>query len=202
MVDSNPGAISWTAELTGTATDGTATDGNVAVFPDGSFTYTPEAGFVGTDGFTYVLTDNLGYVSTPASVTLMVSATPVTTTTTLTMTTTTLTGTAAPPVVPAPTATTASSTTTTSPPKPFPHSSQSYPNGAIVSFAGRNYVFAGGRAFLGSASDLAALEKVDHAKVTTAPAGTSAPTSAAPAFWHLDHHQGRKWQCHHLLRRD
>ncbi len=180
VVDSNPGAISWTAELTGTGTDGTATDGNVAVFPDGSFTYTPEAGFVGTDGFTYVLTDNLGYVSTPASVTLMVSATPVTTTTTLTMTTTTLTGTAAPPVVPAPTATTASSTTTTSPPKPFPHSGQSYPNGAIVSFAGRNYVFAGGRAFLGSASDLAALEKVDHAKVTTAPAGTSAPTSAAP----------------------
>ena len=175
VVDNNPGASSWTAELTATATDGT-----VLVQPDGLFTYTPEAGFVGTNGFSFTLTDNLGYVSTPATITLMVSAAPATTTSTIPTTTTTLTSTAAPPVVPAPTTTTTSSTTTTSPPKPFPHSSQSHPNGAIVSFAGQYYVFAGGRAFLGSASELVALEKVDHAKVTSAPAGTSAPASAPP----------------------
>ena len=167
VVDSNPDAASWTAELTATATAGT-----VVVFPDGSFTYTPGAGFVGTDSFSYTLTDNLGYVSAPAPVTLMVSVAPVPTTT--------LTSTAAPPVVPAPTTTTTSPTTTTAPPKPFPHSGQSYPNGAIVSFAGHDYVFAGGRAFLGSASELAALEKVDHAKVASASAGMSAPTSTAP----------------------
>ena len=67
VVDFNPGAGSWTAELTATATDGT-----VVVFPDGSFTYAPGAGFVGTDSFSYTLTDNLGYVSAPATVTLMV----------------------------------------------------------------------------------------------------------------------------------
>ncbi len=163
VVDANPGAASWTAELTATATDGT-----VVIFPDGSFTYTPSSGFVGTDSFSYTLTDNLGYVSAPATVTLMVSAAPVPTTTTLT-------GTAAPTVVPAPTTTTAPPTTTTSPPRPFPHSGQSYPNGAIVSFAGHDYVFAGGRAFLGSGSELAPLEKVDHAKVTAAPAGMARP---------------------------
>ena len=37
VVDSNPGAASWTAELTATATD----DGTVVVYPDGLFTYTP-----------------------------------------------------------------------------------------------------------------------------------------------------------------
>ncbi len=181
VVDYNPGASSWTADLTATASDGT-----VVVYPDGSFTYTPEAGFVGTDGFSYTLTDNLGYVSAPATVTLMVSAPPVTTTTTiptattLTATTTTLTSTAAPPGVSTPVTATTATTTTTSPPKPFPHSGQSYPNGAIVSFSGHDYVFAGGRAFAASTSQLAALEKVDHAKVTPAPAGTSAPTSTTP----------------------
>ena len=118
-----------------------------------------------------------------------------------------LTSTAAPPVVPVPatmtTPTTTPPTVATPPPaKPFPHSGQSYPNGAIVSFAGHDYVFGGGRAFLGSASELAALRKVDHAKVTSAPVGTSAPTSTLPRSGHLAHHQGRKWQRHHLLRRD
>jgi hypothetical protein len=174
VADGNPGASSWTAELTATATDGT-----VIVHPDGSFTYTPVAGFVGTDSFSYTLTDNLGYVSAPASVTLMVSAPPPTTTTTIPTTTTTLTSTAAPPFVPAPTTTTPPAATA-APPKPFPHSGQSYPNGAIVSFTGHDYVFAGGRAFQGSASQLAALEKVDDAKVSAAPAGTNAPISAAP----------------------
>jgi hypothetical protein len=171
VVDLNPGATSWTADLTATATDGT-----VVVFPDGSFTYTPEAGFLGTDNFSYTLTDNLGYTSAPATGTLVVSAVPPTTTTTLTSTTTTLPGAAAPPVV----ATSTTTTTAPPPPPPFPHSNQSYPNGAIVSFAGRDYVFAGGRAFPASASQLTALEKVDPAKVTSAPAGTSAPTSAPP----------------------
>ena len=181
VVDYNPGASSWTAELTATANDGIA-----VVHPDGSFTYTPDAGFVGTDSFLYTLTDNLGYVSVPATVTLTVSATPVTTTTTLTTTTTTLTSTpttptsTSPPVVLGPTTTAPLPTTTMAPPKPFPHSSQSYPAGAIVSFAGHDYVFAGGRAFPASASELATLEKVDHAKVTSGPAGTSAPTSTAP----------------------
>ena len=182
VVDYNPGVSSWTAMLTGTATDGT-----VVVEPDGLFTYTPGAGFVRSDSFSYVLTDNLGYVSAPATVSLTVSVPPapttttlLTTTTTLTATTTTLTSTAAPPAVAAPTTTTSSTTTASSPPLPFPHSGQSYPNGAIVSFGGHDYVFAGGRAFLSPAPDLAALEKVDHARVTSAPTGTSASTSKPP----------------------
>jgi len=175
VVDDNPGSNSWTAELTATATDGT-----VVVHPDGSFTYTPVAGFIGTDSFSYTLTDNLGYVSAPATVTLIVSAAPPTTTTSISPTTTTLTGTAVPPFVAVPTTSTTPPAANTVPSKPFPHSGQSYPNGAIVSFAGHDYVFAGGRAFPGSASELAALERVDHAKVTPAPAGTSAPTSRAP----------------------
>jgi Bacterial Ig domain len=183
VADLNPGATSWTAELTGTATDGTA-----VVNPDGSFSYTPDAGFVGTDSFGYTLTDNLGYVSAPALVTLTVSlvppptttTTPSTTTTTVPSTTTTLTSTAAPPAVPLRTTVSAPPTGAISPPPPFPHSGQSYPNGAIVSFAGHDYVFAGGRAFLGSPSELAALRKVDHAKVTSDPEGMSAPTSAVP----------------------
>ncbi len=182
MVDDNPGASSWTAELTATAGDGT-----VVVNPDGLFTYTPDAGFVGTDSFSYTLTDNLGYASAPATVTLVVSSVPPTTTATIASTNpTSLTGTAAPPVVPVPTTTRPAADATTPPtdattsPKPFPHSGQSYPNGAIVSFSGHSYVFAGGRAFLGSASELAALQKVDHAKVALAPAGTSAPASTPP----------------------
>ncbi len=175
LVDDNPGASSWTAELTATATDGT-----VVVHPDGSFTYTPTAGFIGTDLFSYTLADNLGYVSAPAMVTLMVSSVPPTSTTTIASTTTTLTSTAVPTVVPVPPTMTTPPTDATSPPKPFPHSGQSYPNGAIVSFAGHDYVFAGGRAFLGSPSELAALRKVDYAKVSSAPVGMSAPTSTVP----------------------
>ena len=144
VVDFNPGATSWTPELTATATDGT-----VVVHPDGLFTYTPTAAFIGTDSFSYTLTDNLGYVSAPAMVTLIVSSVPPTSTTTIASTTTTITSTAAPPVVPVPptmtTPTTTPPTDATPPPaKPFPHSGQSYPNGAIVSFAGHDYVFGGG----------------------------------------------------------
>ena len=56
----------------------------------------------------------------------------------------------------------------------------SYPNGAIVTFGADHYVFAGGRAFQASASELAAVQKVDPAQVVAAPAGTSAPTAVAP----------------------
>jgi hypothetical protein len=53
-----------------------------------------------------------------------------------------------------------------------------YPNGAIVTFGASSYVFAGGRAFAVGTS-LAALEKVDHAKVVAATVGAVAPTATA-----------------------
>ncbi len=70
---------------------------------------------------------------------------------------------------------------------PFPDADLSYPNGAIVSFSGKFYVFAGGRAFrLQNASALAAVEKVDHAEAEAAPAGTRpasrSPTARDPHF--------------------
>ena len=64
---------------------------------------------------------------------------------------------------------------------PFPHAGLSYPNAAIVNFGANHYVFAGGRAFQASASELAAVQKVDPAKVVVAePAGIVPPTSVAP----------------------
>jgi hypothetical protein len=104
------------------------------------------------------------------------------TTTTLTETTTTLTSTPTVVVPPPPTTTTTTSpTTTTTPPPPFPSSNVSYPNGAIISFGGTHFVFAGGRAFgIASPTVLAAVQKVDPAKILTAPAGASAPSSVAP----------------------
>ncbi len=58
----------------------------------------------------------------------------------------------------------------------FPHATSTYPNGAIVQFAGTAYVFAGGRGFgIQSLTALEALQKVDHATVQNAPAGTSPP---------------------------
>ncbi len=63
----------------------------------------------------------------------------------------------------------------------FPSANVSYPNGAIVNFAGNDYVFAGGRAFaIASSADLAKLQKVDHAAILAAPSGASAPASRAP----------------------
>ena len=82
------------------------------------------------------------------------------------------------PTAPGPTTTT---TTAPAPVPPFPHANVSYPNGAIVTFGGAHYVFAGGRAFAASASELAAVQKVDPAQVLAAPAGASAPTAVAPA---------------------
>ena len=63
----------------------------------------------------------------------------------------------------------------------LPRANVSYPNGAIITFGSTHYVFAGGRAFqVSSAGVLAAVQKVDPAKVLAAPAGTSAPTSTHP----------------------
>jgi hypothetical protein len=63
---------------------------------------------------------------------------------------------------------------------PFPNAGISYPNGAIVSFAGTDYVFAGGMPFA-VGSELSALQKVDPAKVISAPAGVTVPQVKAPA---------------------
>ena len=80
-------------------------------------------------------------------------------------------------IAPGPNTTT---TTVPGPVPPFPHSNVSYPNGAIVTFGAAPYVFAGGRAFEASASELTAVRKVDPAQVLAAPAGSSAPTAVAP----------------------
>jgi hypothetical protein len=65
---------------------------------------------------------------------------------------------------------------------PFPHAQVSFPNGAIVSFSGVDYVLAGGHAFaVKSAKDLTALEKVDHAKPQSASAGAKPPSGAPRA---------------------
>jgi hypothetical protein len=64
---------------------------------------------------------------------------------------------------------------------PFTHANVTFPNGAIISYSGSDFVFAGGRAFaISSATVLASLQKVNHAVIQTAVAGTSAPTGAAP----------------------
>ena len=117
------------------------------------------------------------------------TVTPAVTTTTMTATSTTMTATSTttPPIIPpsggvSPTTTSSTTTTTTTPgaPKPFPRANVSYPNGAIVTFGSTHYVFAGGRAFNASSSELAAVQKVDPAKVLAAPAGAGAPTSVVP----------------------
>jgi hypothetical protein len=64
---------------------------------------------------------------------------------------------------------------------PFPHATATYPNGAIISFGGTHYVFAGGRAIgISSTSLLASLQKVDKATILTAASGATAPTSVTP----------------------
>ncbi len=126
---------------------------------------------------------SVGPVSVLAATDLTSTTTTLTeTTTTLTGTTTTLTSTSSTPVgPPPPTTSTTTMPTTTAPTKPFPHSNVSYPNGAIVTFGSTTYVFAGGRAFgVPSTTVLAAVQKVNPAKVLSAPLGASAPTSATP----------------------
>lgn len=61
---------------------------------------------------------------------------------------------------------------------PVPSAAQTHPNGAIVVFGNTTYVFAGGHAFAATPQELAALEKVDPAKVLTAPSGETPPTAA------------------------
>ncbi len=63
----------------------------------------------------------------------------------------------------------------------FPHANVTYSNGAIVSYSGTHYVFAGGRAFgISTAAALTSLQKVDKAVVQTSVAGTTPPTSTTP----------------------
>ena len=62
---------------------------------------------------------------------------------------------------------------------PFPHALVTYPNGAIIRFSGKDYVPAGGHAFqVTSSKSLAALQKVDHAKVVAAAPGAKVPGAA------------------------
>jgi hypothetical protein len=64
---------------------------------------------------------------------------------------------------------------------PFPQANVTYPNGAIISFSGTHYVFAGGRAFgISSTSQLTALQKVNKAQILNAASGATPPTSVAP----------------------
>lgn len=65
-------------------------------------------------------------------------------------------------------------------PPPFPHANLTYPDGAIVSFFGTLYVFAGSHSF-GVASPAVAVdvEAADHASVVTAAAGANIPTAPA-----------------------
>jgi VCBS repeat-containing protein len=53
---------------------GDVSSGMLTLNADGSFTYTPDADFNGTDSFTYTATDSLGGVSTPATVTITITA--------------------------------------------------------------------------------------------------------------------------------
>ena len=73
-----------------------------------------------------------------------------------------------------------SGTPTTTTPAAFPHAWLSYPNGAVVSFGAKDYVFAGGRAFIATGNSFGAVEKVDHARVISAPLGAIPPTGVAP----------------------
>ena len=62
----------------------------------------------------------------------------------------------------------------------FPSAATSYPDGAIVNFAGTDYVFAGGQAFgIATPAALTGLQAVDHATVLTAATGVTVPTAKA-----------------------
>ena len=49
-----------------------------------------------------------------------------------------------------------------------------------MSFGAKDYVFAGGRAFIATGNSFGAVEKVDHARVISAPLGAIPPTGVAP----------------------
>ena len=62
---------------------------------------------------------------------------------------------------------------------PFPHAPDTFPNGAIINFSGKDYVLGGGHAFeITSPKIMTALQKVDHATVVTAAAGAKPPSGA------------------------
>ena len=63
---------------------------------------------------------------------------------------------------------------------PFPDASVSYPNGAIVSFSGTDYVFAGGPGLPGPGTHRPwpHCSRVDHAQAQAAPPGARPPTGA------------------------
>jgi hypothetical protein len=62
----------------------------------------------------------------------------------------------------------------------FPRANVTYPNGAIVSFGGTIYVFAGGHPFgIPSPAALAAVQATDKAAIVSAPPGAEVPTSVA-----------------------
>jgi VCBS repeat-containing protein len=52
----------------------TPAHGSLTLQPDGSFTYTANTGYVGPDAFTYIATDSRGLASTPATVSITVTA--------------------------------------------------------------------------------------------------------------------------------
>jgi hypothetical protein len=118
--------------------------------------------------------------TTPGETTTTTTTTTVPTTTTTAPTTTTSPTTAPPgPTTTSPPTTSPPTTTPPAPLPPFPHAGVSYPNAAIVTFGANHYVFAGGRAFPASASELAAVQKVDPAQVVAAPSGP-APAPVVP----------------------
>jgi hypothetical protein len=121
---------------------------------------------------------DIALIQTTDTTATSTSSTMTSTSSTMTSTSSTFTPGAPSPGPGSTTSTTTGSTTTV--PKSFPHSSVSYPNGAIVTFGSAHDVFAGGRAFETTSSQLAAVQKVDHAKVLAAPAGVTAPTSTHP----------------------
>jgi hypothetical protein len=109
--------------------------------------------------------------------------------------TTMLTATATVAAVPPATTTTTLPTTTKVPPPRFPGAATSHPDGAIVRFGAREYVFAGGRAFSVPPAELGKLREVDHAVVASAAPGAIAPTQAhirpgtLLTAGSVDHHQ-------------
>ena len=148
-----------------------------AVDPNYAITYV--AGTVTVEATTTTTAPTTTTTTAPTTTTTTTTTAPTTTTTAPTTTTT---APVPPPlvVVTTPTTTTTTMTTAPAPPPEFPGAAKSYPNGAIVSFGGAYYVFAGGRAFSVPKAALGALGKVDHAKVVTAPPGATPPTGAPP----------------------
>ena len=160
------------------STNGT---GSLPTLTQGIHSYQVSA--VSKDGLNSTVVINYTVVpQATTTTTLTATTTTIPTTTTLTATTTTVPTTVSVPPVPAPTG-----AMPPPPPPPLqspavppnpPAASISYPNGAIVSFANKDYVFAGGRAFPLTAKELARLRVVDPSRTTTALPSAKAPVGA------------------------